>query len=70
MGAIKWIKANKPEKVLGALQDLMTAIDQIRDLFSEQKTKFEIPNLAEHAAECVSLVATNILSLKHWHFVK
>lgn len=47
MHALRWVKATKPEKVLGALQHLMIAIDVTRDLYSGQKGKSEVANLAE-----------------------
>lgn len=44
----------------------MLAIITTRDTFKDS----EVAKLAEQAAECVSLVATNILSLKHWYYLK
>jgi hypothetical protein len=68
--ALNWARATKPEKVIGALQKLMSAIGVTRDTVLVSDPKSEVAKLAEQAAECVSLVATNILSLKHWHYLQ
>ena len=39
--------------------------DQVADA-----NKAEVSLLADQASECISLVATNILSLRHWHYLK
>ncbi len=37
---------------------------------SAEKKQVEIDLLADQASECISLVATNILSLRQWHYLK
>ena len=47
----------------------MQAINITHDFFSSS-SGLKFHKLTEHAAECVSLVSSNILSYKHWYYLK
>ena len=52
-----------------ALAKLRDATETVKDSKANGKTT-EVQNLAEQVLENVSLIATHILSLKQWHYLK
>ena len=63
-----WVETNVPIVLIDYLKQLVVATESARDQKATGK-KTEVQNLADSTIECMTLVATHILSLKHWHYV-
>ena len=67
--AVQWVNQTTPNKIIQALQRLRDATLSARDNESANGGKQEVQILADQMTECIALVATNILSLRQWHYV-
>ena len=67
--AVQWVNQTTPNKIIQALQRLRDATLSARDNESANGGKQEVQILADQTTECIALVATNILSLRQWHYV-
>lgn len=68
--ATQWVKSVTPNKIVRALALLRNASESVKDGEMVGGYKLEIGNLADQVLENVTLIATQILSLKQWHYLK
>ena len=64
--AVDWAKAVKPDMMIDALKKIDEAIHQTQSQVLNVKSD-EIRKPTELAKECVFLVLTNVMSIKHWN---